>query len=189
MSRVCKDTGFNNLLAVIDPGTYMEIEDKERVAQDFYNDTYLTDQNDCTSPELVAWLESRIGEAKEAFWDELHRVVQSRYSIKGVQKVSKLTSAYLIAAKKDHVRMGESADNLIVRMKVERAGKGLMRHKDNSGYFFEADCKDVLDPFDICNDLRCQTVAYIGDREMLYPLVKGRGLTGLSLWGRLWILI
>ncbi len=163
-------------LAVIDSDAYMEIEDKEKVARNFYNDTYLTDQNACTSPRLVAWLGSQIGEAKEIFWDELHRIVKSRYSIKGVQVVNKLTSAYLVAAKEDGISMEKSVDNLIVRMKVEKVGKDFMGYKDNSGYFFEADCKDVFDLSDFCNDLRCQTVAYVGDKKMLYPLVKERGM-------------
>lgn len=43
-------------LAVIDSDKYMEVSDKERLAEEFYNDTYLSDQNACTSPRLVVWM-------------------------------------------------------------------------------------------------------------------------------------
>ncbi len=40
-------------IAVIDSDSYLRIEDKTRVANDFYNDTYFSDQNACTSPRIV----------------------------------------------------------------------------------------------------------------------------------------
>ena len=44
--------------------------------------------------------------------------------------------------------------------------------KDNSGYFFEYDCQDILALRTLCDDSRCQTVAYIGDPDMLLPLLE-----------------
>ena len=38
---------------------------KGRLAEEFYNDTYLSDQNACTSPRLVVWMGSKKKEAKE----------------------------------------------------------------------------------------------------------------------------
>ena len=54
-------------LAVIDSDKYMEVSDKERLAEEFYNDTYLSDQNACTSPRLVVWMGEKKEEAKEMF--------------------------------------------------------------------------------------------------------------------------
>ena len=51
--------------------------------------------------------------------------------------------------------------------------------KDNSGYFFEYDCTDILELKDICNDTRCQTVSYIGDSSRLLPLLKS-GVKGID---------
>ena len=166
-------------LAVIDSDKYMEIEDKTKAANDFYNDTYLMDQNACTSPRIVVWTGSKITAAKKIFWEKLHDIAESRYEINGVQAVNKLASGYLLAAVSDNVKRENDKDNLLVRIKVDKVSAGLMDFKDNSGYFFEYDCKDILEIKDLCNDDRCQTVSYIGEKEMFIPLIKS-GIKGID---------
>lgn len=166
-------------LAVIDSDVYMMIENKTKVAQDFYNDTYLTDQNACTSPRTVVWMGKRIIEAKEAFWNELHTLLDGKYEISGVQAVNKLTSGYILAVAKDGVKRITSGDSSIVRMSVPELTADLMELKDNSGYFFEYDCEDILELRDFCDDTRCQTLSYIGNREMIKPLVMS-GVAGID---------
>lgn len=63
-------------LAVIDADYYLEYGEYERVAQDFYNDTYLSDQNACTSPRVIIWYGNNKEKAKEKFWDELETLVE-----------------------------------------------------------------------------------------------------------------
>lgn len=164
-------------LAVIDSDAYLAQENRAKVANDFYNDTYLTDQNACTSPRAVIWTGSRIKEAQEAFWTALHELVKRKYDFQPVQAVNKLTSAYLLAAKREGVRKVPMEDNLIVRMQVDRLDDGLMDWKDNSGYFFEYSCRDIGELEEICGNTHCQTISYLGSKEML------RGLLSLHLKG------
>jgi Acyl-CoA reductase (LuxC). len=158
-------------LAVIDSNAYLKAENKDKIAQNFYNDTYLTDQNACTSPRAVVWTGDKITEAKEQFWDMLHKILIKKYSISGVQSVNKLTSGYILAAMKPGVKKITSGDNLIIRMQVPSLTSDLMEIKDNSGYFFEYDCKDIYEIREFCNDTRCQTLAYIGSKEQIKPLI------------------
>lgn len=166
-------------IAVIHSDTYMDMEQKEKAATDFYNDTYLTDQNACTSPRAVIWMGNQIEEAKKIFWNELHKVVEYKYEIQGVQAVNKLASGYLLAAAKDGVIRERECDNLIVRMKIRDITEDLMEYKDNSGYFVEYDCSNVLNIKALCNDSRCQTISYLGPEDMLLPLVKS-GIKGVD---------
>ncbi|MCH1982918.1 hypothetical protein MCG98_10115 [Ruminococcus sp. OA3] len=166
-------------LAVIDSDAYLTIDNKSKVAQDFYNDTYLTDQNACTSSRAVVWMGSRIVEAKEVFWNELHTFIDGKYIISGVQAINKLTSGYILAAVKDGVKKIISKDNLIIRMSVPALTADLMELKDNSGYFFEYDCSNIMEIRDFCNDTRCQTLSYIGDKEIVKPLVMS-GIVGID---------
>lgn len=166
-------------LAVIDSEAYLEVEGKQKIANDFFNDTYLTDQNACTSPRVVVWTGNRKEEAKNVFWKELHEMLYGKYELSGVQAVNKLTSGYLLAAVKEGVKKLPSEDNLIVRMWVPELTADLMELKDNSGYFFEYDCDDILELKDFCDDARCQTVSYFGDKEKLRPLVL-RGIAGVD---------
>lgn len=166
-------------LAVIDSDFYMAIEDKRRVAEDFYNDTFFFDQNACTSPRVVIWTGSRIDEAKAVFWEAEHELVEQKYTFQSIQAVNKLTSAYLLSAVCAGVKIEEHQDNLIVRVTVPEITDKLMDYRDNSGYFYEYYCKDVMSLIPICDDKRCQTIAYIGDDKKLLPLIES-GVKGVD---------
>lgn len=166
-------------LALIDADSYMSIEDKDKVAEDFYNDTFFTDQNACTSPRIIVWKGDRIEEAKDTFWKKEHALTKKKYSFQSIQGVNKLTKAYLIAVEMNGVRVEKQPDNLIVRVNVPEITEYLMDYRDNSGYFYEYDCRDILDLVPLCNDKRCQTIAYIGDSKTILPLIH-LGIKGID---------
>lgn len=165
-------------LALIDSDVYLEIEDKNKIAEDFYNDTFFSDQNACTSPRIVIWMGDKIEEAKKIFWKMEHDLVEKKYIFQSIQGVNKLTKAYIVATKQN-VKIKEHKDNLIIRIKVPEIVEELMDYRDNSGYFYEYDCKDILELASLCNDKRCQTIAYIGEYKVFYPLLMS-GIRGID---------
>lgn len=166
-------------LAVIDSGWYLEKADRRRTARDFYNDTYLTDQNACTSPRLIVWLGDRREEAKEAFWETLYSQIKENYELQAVQGVDKLVRVCRLAAEREGVRVQPVQDNRIVRVTVPGLDRGLLEETGNSGYFLEYDCGDILELKELCDDPRCQTAAYLGEKEMLMPLLRA-GIHGID---------
>lgn len=167
-------------LAVINSDKYLEMEDKKRFAEGFYNDTYLSDQNACTSPRLVVFTGSNKNEAKNVFWDELHKIALRKYDFQSIMGVNKLTSSMIFATKYDGLKeVVNYGDNLIVKIVIDEISNNLMDYKDNSGYFFEYDCDDVMDLYDICNDNHCQTIGYLGDMADLLPLLRS-GIRGVD---------
>lgn len=166
-------------LAIIDSDSYLAIVDKARIAEDFYNDTFFTDQNACTSPRVVVWTGSKIKEAKKIFWSLEHDLVEKKYTFQSIQGVNKLTSSYLIAVAEPGVKIEDHVDNLIVRVNVPVITNKIMDYQDNSGYFYEYDCKDILEIKSLCNDKRCQTIAYIGNRNVVLPLIT-MGVKGID---------
>lgn len=166
-------------LAVIDADEYVKVENKVSLAQDFYNDTFFTDQNACTSPRIVVWLGNKKEEAKKRFWSELHNIVEQKYTFQSITAVNKLTSSYLAAVNEPGVKIKQRNDNLVVRVDVPTITGHLMDLKDNCGYFFEYDCGDVMDLKPLCDDKRCQTVGLLGDKEILMPLLKS-GIKGID---------
>ena len=166
-------------LSVIDADVYLKMDNKTVIANQFYNDTYLTDQNACTSPRIVVWTGENISEAKELFWGELHRIVETKYELHGVQAVNKLTSAYILSVVQNDVKKVKMQDNLIVRMQVKKVSSDLMKFKDNSGYFFEYDCKNIIELKELCNDIQCQTLSYIGNPRSFLPLLQS-GIKGVD---------
>lgn len=156
-------------LAVVGAAAYNAAEDRARIATDFYNDTYLTDQNACTAPFLVAWLgdEESVAQARCEFWAELRaRLTQADYQLEPVQAVDKLTALYELAAAHD-VREIPSADNLITRVELSEITADLERYRAHSGFFMEYRANEVADLLSLLNE-RCQTISYYGlDGEQL----------------------
>ena len=99
--------------------------------------------------------------------------------IQPIQSVNKLTSACLIAAQMQGCRVIEAQDNLITRIAVPGISQDLMEYRDNSGYFFEYDCADIMELRELCDNKRCQTIAYIGDKDMVLPLIQA-GVRGID---------
>lgn len=174
-------------LAVIDSDYYTSSDDKERMALDFYNDTYLTDQNACTSPRVVVWMGTKKEEAKEIFWKKLSKVLAERYEFQPIMSVDKLSQLCLVAAAEDvcESHLVESADNLIVRVKVEKLCPKLMNYRGNCGYFYEYDCNDIMEIREFCNDTHCQTMSIVGNKDIAKPLLQSgiKGIDRVSIVG------
>lgn len=166
-------------LAVIDSEWYLEKADRHRTAQDFYNDTFLTDQNACTSPRIVVWLGERRVEAKTVFWGALHELVSARYKFQPIQGIDKLVKSCLLAAGQEGVQVQPHEDNLIYRVSVQALSRDMLDQTGNSGYFLEYDCGDILELWALCSDPRCQTVAYVGNKKLLLPLLN-TGIKGID---------
>lgn len=168
-------------IALIDSDFYFNLDDKakNKIAQDFYNDTFFSDQNACTSPRMIIWTGNKISDAKRDFWNYEHELVKNKYNFQDIQAVNKLTSFYMLAACKSGVKLIKNGDNLIVRAQVQNISGDLMNFRDNSGYFIEYDCKDIFEIKNLINDKKCQTVAYLGSYEDIINLVK-TGIKGVD---------
>lgn len=166
-------------IAIIDSDSYLALENKAKVAEDFYNDTFFSDQNACTSPRIVIWTGGKNKDAKRLFWEEAHKLVKQKYDLKAIQAVNKLTNTCCSAVALHECKVEEHEDNLIIRVSVPKVDSSLMNYKGNSGFFFEYDCKNILDIKELCDDKRCQTIGYIGDSKKLLPLIQS-GIRGID---------
>ncbi len=164
---------------MVDADAYLKRDDKDRMAQEFYNDTYLMDQNACTSPGIVIWTGTQRETAKAQFWDRLYREVCERYTFQQIQGVDKLTAAYLVAARVKGAQVICHGDNRLVRVSVPKVDAGLMDLRTAGGFFLEYDCGDVMELKDLLNDRRCQTAGIWGSHDWLAPLLDA-GIKGLD---------
>ena len=93
--------------------------------------------------------------------------------------MDKLVKSCLLAAGEEGIQVRPGVDNLIYRVSVPSLSKDLLDQTGNSGYFLEYDCENILELRELCNDPRCQTVAYIGEKKMLIPLFNA-GIKGID---------
>jgi len=159
-------------IAVIDADAYLRAGDKSRIAQDFYNDTYFTDQNACTSPRIIFWLGDNVKQAKKHFWNYLHALVKEKYDLAPVQAVGKLFAFYRVAASWGRGTVllhqpcfsksgAEEPSPCPTRIEVTGADSELMQYKYNSGFFFEQNIKTLNEILPICGE-QLQTLTYYG---------------------------
>jgi hypothetical protein len=168
-------------VCAIEASRYLQAEDPGKIARDFYNDTYLWDQNACTAPHLVIWTgaPSDIAVAQERFWTELHQIVARQYSLPPVRAVDKLTALYKLAIDLE-VELAAMPDNLIVRVKIKQLTKGIENYRCFSGYFLEYAAQNLAEIAAIVNR-KYQTLAYYGfEPQYLNEFLFDQALSGFD---------
>ena len=161
--------------------TALSEEALERLAKDFYNDTYLTDQNACTSPRLIYWVgEGDSREASERFFRAMGAYARQRYELPAVTAVDKLTAACRAAMKLEGAEIIPGPDNWVTRVRVKALCPELYELRSPGGFFLEyaAPTLDALRDF---VTPRVQTLSYLGlSPEELSRFVLENGLTGVD---------
>jgi hypothetical protein len=166
-------------VCVIGAQRYLDEGKASALAQGFYNDTYLFDQNACTAPHLVLWLGAPevIKQARDLFWTQLHAHAQGRYTLEPRSAVDKLAQALRFAALHEGSRIVQGPDNLITRITLGKLEPEIDDWHGNSGFFFEYELAELEQILSIVNR-RYQTLSYTGlDKGVLQALIThGRAL-------------
>lgn len=153
-------------LCVIDSDAWLNCTDKKRHIKGFYNDTYLNDQNACSSPQLVLWLGEHVEEARNDFWGLLEQMVADEYPLQGIQSVVKLETFYRMIDKFPSLRLS-SKNNYIVRVWSNEIEEELMDYRPGSGFFIESSADDICALAPLLGS-KCQTISYYGIAQNLF---------------------
>jgi hypothetical protein len=169
-------------ICVIQAEAILGQRDLIQTAQDFYNDTYLFDQNACSSPHLVVWVgtQEAIRTVKERFWSAVYAVVEARYTVAPIIAVDKLTALCRRAIDLPGARANGMPDLLVDRIQLEKLTPHLDRYRCAGGSFLEYDDQNLDALRDIVTR-KYQTLSYIGFRpEELREWVLVNGLAGID---------
>lgn len=152
----------------------------KKLAEAFYNDTYLFDQNACSAPHTIFWLaSSELEAAKKRFWTAVYEHVSSNYQLQEVMSVAKLATFYRQAAYMD-VRVEEMPDNLVVRVELKELPKNIEDFRCTCGYFSEKSVESLDEISPIVN-IKYQSLGYFGfEKEELNKFVIRNRFQGLD---------
>lgn len=180
----CVDIAFADRYSfcIIDSQSVLELDDAglEQLANGFYNDTYLMDQNACSSPHLIVWQGERIEIAKEKFWSAIYSTVSEKYNLAEVNAVDKYTLLCKDAIELDNVGSFNNHHNFIYRVGINELPDNTDELRGKCGYFYEYDASDIRDIAHIINP-KYQTLTYFGvDRSLLLDFVVKNRLSGID---------
>ena len=149
------------------------------LAEKFYNDTYLFDQNACSAPHLVVWTGNHVEEAKKLFWDAVQHVTEQKYQFQDVMAVDKLTALYKQAcAMPTHEE--ETKNNILRRVEIDALPQDIDSFRCAGGYFTEYTAQSLDEIAPIVNE-KYQTLAYYGfTQQELADFVRRNRLSGID---------
>lgn len=169
-------------LCVLDAAKLLELTDLQKLAREFYNDTYLYDQNACSSPRMMIWLgdKENIGKAKEIFWNAIHEYLLNRYQIEAVVAVDKLMTELNCAVDFENVYIEKTEDNLINRVQIQSLEMNIPDYRCLGGCFLEYNAANLDNLAKIVTD-KYQTLSYLGcNPKELQKWVIKNGLKGID---------
>lgn len=172
-------------IAAIRPSAILNAADADmkKLAEAFYNDTYLFDQNACSAPHIIFWMNdnenTNVKEAKERFWTTVHEYVAAKYQLQAVMSVDKLTAFYRQAACMD-IKAEVMPDNVVVRAELKEVPMNIEDFRCACGYFSEKTISS-LDEIAHLITIKYQTLGYYGfERGEMVKFVRKNRFLGLD---------
>ena len=180
----CIDLAFADRysIAIIDGKSVLEAEDSRllRLAEDFYNDTYLMDQNACSSPMVICWTNDS-EESRNRFWNSVCNVAVNRYDLQAAVCVDKYTKSCEDSVERaENISRITSATNLLYRVELKNLVSNLEEYRGKGGYFYEYSMNSLEDIVPVVTE-KYQTITWFGlEPEDIRKVVIDNKLRGID---------
>ena len=152
-------------LSIISSSKYLSSKKSSKIelAKKFYNDTFVFDQNACTSPRLVLWEGNKDinDKSKIIFWNLLKEIVSKKYHNDYSSAVEKYKNFCLDATKNKNFKNFKNFSNLIYVVELKNISEDVYKIFKNFGYFYEHDLKNFKSIKKIFSS-KTQTLSYFG---------------------------
>ncbi|HLD53078.1 MAG TPA: acyl-CoA reductase [Sediminibacterium sp.] len=155
----------------------------KRLIDGFFNDTYLMDQNACSSPQLILWYSNDkeiINSAKQKFWNALLKKVNNEYELAAKSSVDKLTLMCMDLVSNKEVDKIETNTNFIYKVDLKKLPDSILRLQGKYGYFYQYSISDINEIAEIM-EIKIQTLTYFGiEKKDLFSVVYNSGNLGID---------
>lgn len=155
-------------------------QEMEQLAVHFYNDSYLMDQNGCSSPRLIIWMGKNKEAGKKRFWKAVEQKVKQEYEMASITIMDKYTKLCEDAITMEDVKEIVWDDASLYRMTIKN--KSNIRHtlKGKAGYFYEYDAQDLTEIAEQIDE-HFQTLTYFGiEKQEIMNWVCDNHLLGID---------
>lgn len=153
------------------------------LAQKFYNDTFLMDQNACSSPHIIFWNRAERND-KEKFWKAIALLAKKEYVLQPASVVDKFDQSCRDAVNIPEVSSLYQYENIVYVVSLNNSiltkDMDICSLRGNSGYFYECDLDDFDSLSNVINE-KYQTVTYFGiDPEKIRLSVMTNHVRGID---------
>ena len=167
---------------VMNTSEVMKLDKKEitRLVEKFYNDTYLVDQNACSSPHLIVWLGKKVDKARNKFWKHLQYHVNKKYILTETASVDKYTQLCGHILTLSNLKNYELYNNSIYTTFLKKLDKNIHKLRGKWGFFYEYNINDLNKMKSYINN-KYQTLTYFGiSKDILKNFVLKNRLEGID---------
>ena len=140
----------------------LKTDELEKLAEQFYNDSFWFDQMACSSPRLVIWTgeEAVAEQAQQRFWNALQNVIAAKqYQFAPAVQVQKLATSLWLAADKETSNI--YIETSFSRVQLEHVAETIRERHCGGGLFYEVLVPDESHISSFVND-KDQTLSYYG---------------------------
>ncbi len=149
--------------------------------QKFYNDTFVVDQNACSSPQIIFWTKTNSSKAKKIFWKNLSKYISKKYKppeISVIDNYNKLCSNLL--ERSSLIKNFKIFDKSIYTISLKKLDNKITSLRGKWGFFYEFEIKN-LDKISKIIDKKFQTLTYYGfEKNYFLNFMKKKKLSGID---------
>lgn len=160
----CIDIAFPDRysIAIINANSVQNATEAEmtRLVENFYVDTYLMDQNACSSPQLIYWLNDN-PKSREKFWQYVYDYANEKYTLQDAVCVDKYTKLCEDAILQKNLSSTNTRTNLLYRSEIKQLSKEVQNMRGKCGYFYEYSLNNLEEMYSVVTD-KYQTITYFG---------------------------
>ena len=153
---------------------------KNILIKNFYNDTYIVDQNACSSPHLVLWKGKFLFKARSQFWTYLGQLVEKKYRppiISAIDNFSRLASNLI---KNKNIKSYSVINKSLYVVTLDKIQSKELIEKSRWGFFYEYSINKLKNIENIV-ERKLQTLTYFGfGKNNLIKLFKKYNFNGID---------
>ena len=163
-------------ISLMQLGNNTDIKD---LASKFFNDTLIMDQNACSSPHLVIWVNSNINKINK-FWIEFGKIIKKKYLIDVGNKYLKYSNVILSLNKVKFFKKLINHDDLFSRIQVKNVQSNISDIRGKFGMFIEYETNN-LNILKKIVQRKYQTLTYYGvEKKIIKEFVLNNNLNGID---------
>jgi hypothetical protein len=180
----CIDLSFSDRYSISivnsDKVEKLKQEDIKNLANKFYNDCYLMDQQGCSSPQAIFWIGKKNNQIKKVFWKHLSKIIDSKYDSDLSIANQKITSLSRVAIESDINFNLEYKNFKLIKLKVKSSSKNIESLKCHFGTFAEIEIGSLNELKNTITK-KFQTITYFGiDTKKIEKFILDNNISGID---------